>query len=76
MGTQSDGVFMQLVQLRGSIADLAGVGRLQYSPGIKVIRIPCTGGMSPKYILQAFRHVDGRGLGLRLSSRRLPLSER
>ncbi len=41
-------------------ADLAGVGRLQYSPGIKVIRIPCTGGMSPKYILQAFRHgMDG-----------------
>ncbi len=36
-------------------ADLAGVSRLQYPPNIHVIRIPCTGRMSPKFILQAFR---------------------
>lgn len=41
-------------------ADLAGVSRLQYSPNIRVMRIPCTGGMNPKFILMAFRHgVDG-----------------
>ena len=41
-------------------ADLAGVSRLQYPPNIHVIRIPCTGRMSPKFILQAFRKgVDG-----------------
>ena len=41
-------------------ADLAGVSRLQYPPNIRVIRIPCTGRMSPKFILQAFRQgVDG-----------------
>jgi coenzyme F420-reducing hydrogenase delta subunit len=41
-------------------ADLAGVSRLQYPPNIHVIRIPCTGRMSPKFILQAFRQgVDG-----------------
>ncbi|MBF0497769.1 MAG: hydrogenase iron-sulfur subunit [Deltaproteobacteria bacterium] len=36
-------------------ADLAGVSRLQYPPNIRVIRIPCTGRMSPKFILHAFR---------------------
>jgi len=41
-------------------ADLAGVSRLQYPPNIRVIRIPCTGRMSPKFILQAFRRgADG-----------------
>lgn len=41
-------------------ADLAGVSRLQYPPDMRVIRIPCTGRMSPKFILQAFRQgVDG-----------------
>lgn len=41
-------------------ADLAGVSRLQYPPDFRVIRIPCTGRMSPKFILQAFRQgVDG-----------------
>ncbi len=41
-------------------ADLAGVSRLQYPPLIQTIRIPCTGRMSPKFILQAFRKgVDG-----------------
>lgn len=41
-------------------ADLAGVSRLQYPPNIRVIRVPCTGRMSPKFILAAFRHgADG-----------------
>lgn len=41
-------------------ADLAGVSRLQYPPNIRVIRIPCTGRMSPKFILEAFkRGADG-----------------
>jgi F420-non-reducing hydrogenase iron-sulfur subunit len=37
-------------------ADLAGVSRLQYPANIRVIRIPCTGRISPKFILAAFRH--------------------
>lgn len=41
-------------------ADLAGVSRLQYPPNIRVIRVPCTGRMSPKFILAAFRRgADG-----------------
>jgi len=36
-------------------ADLAGVSRMQYPSNIRVIRIPCTGRMSPKFILAAFR---------------------
>lgn len=36
-------------------ADLAGVSRLGYPSNIRIIRIPCTGRMSPKFILQAFR---------------------
>ncbi len=41
-------------------ADLAGVSRLQYPANIRVVRLPCTGSMNPKFILQALRHgVDG-----------------
>ncbi len=41
-------------------ADLAGVSRLQYPPNIRVIRIPCTGRMSPKFFLAALREgADG-----------------
>ena len=41
-------------------ADLAGVSRMQYPPFIRVIRIPCSGRMSPKFILSAFRRgADG-----------------
>ncbi len=36
-------------------ADLAGVSRMEYPPNIRVIRIPCSGRMSPKFILAAFR---------------------
>lgn len=34
-------------------ADLAGTGRRQYPPGIKVIRVPCSGRINPVYILKA-----------------------
>ncbi|MCB2188408.1 MAG: hydrogenase iron-sulfur subunit [Deltaproteobacteria bacterium] len=41
-------------------ADLAGVSRLQYPPNIRAIRIPCTGRMSPKFVLAALRQgADG-----------------
>ena len=35
-------------------ADLVGVSRLQYPPNIRVIRVPCSGRISPKFILAAF----------------------
>ena len=38
-------------------ADLAGTSRLQYSPNIRIIRVPCSGRVSPLYIIQAL--VDG-----------------
>ncbi len=41
-------------------ADLAGVSRMQYPPHIRVIRVPCSGRISPKLILTAFREgADG-----------------
>lgn len=41
-------------------ADLAGVSRLQYPPNIRVIRVPCSGRISPKFILSALRNgADG-----------------
>lgn len=36
-------------------ADLAGVSRMEYPVDIRVIRIPCSGRMSPKFILTALR---------------------
>ena len=36
-------------------ADLAGINRMEYAPNIRVIRIPCTGRMSPKIALIALR---------------------
>jgi len=36
-------------------ADLAGVGRLQYPASIRIIRVPCSGRISPFFILSAFR---------------------
>ncbi|WP_244082295.1 hydrogenase iron-sulfur subunit [Desulforhabdus sp. TSK] len=41
-------------------ADLAGVSRMQYPPNIRIIRVPCSGRINPKFILSALRHgVDG-----------------
>lgn len=36
-------------------ADLAGVSRFQYPPSMRIIRVPCSGRVSPKMILSAFR---------------------
>jgi len=35
-------------------ADLAGTIRLQYSPNVRIIRLPCTGKLDPLYVLKAF----------------------
>jgi F420-non-reducing hydrogenase iron-sulfur subunit len=41
-------------------ADLAGVSRLQYPPNIRVIRVMCSGSVSPHHILHAFlKGADG-----------------
>ena len=41
-------------------ADLAGVSRLQYPPYFRIIRVPCSARVGPKFILAALRHgVDG-----------------
>ncbi len=36
-------------------ADLAGVSRLQYPHNIRVIRVMCSGSVSPHHLLRAFR---------------------
>ena len=41
-------------------ADLAGVGRLQYSPNVRFIRVPCAGKVNPLFIINALQKgVDG-----------------
>jgi F420-non-reducing hydrogenase iron-sulfur subunit len=41
-------------------ADLAGVSRLQYPPNIRIIRVPCSGRVSPLLILKSLQHgADG-----------------
>ncbi len=41
-------------------ADLAGVSRMEYPPNVEVIRLPCSGRVSPKFILAALREgADG-----------------
>lgn len=41
-------------------ADLAGVSRMQYPPNVRIIRVPCSGRINPKFILSALRHgADG-----------------
>ena len=34
-------------------ADLAGTSRIQYSPNIRIIRVMCTGRVSPLFVLKA-----------------------
>jgi F420-non-reducing hydrogenase iron-sulfur subunit len=36
-------------------ADLAGVSRIQYPPSTRVIRVMCSGRISPMFVLEAFR---------------------
>ena len=41
-------------------ADLAGVSRFQYPPNFRIIRVPCSARVSPKFILAALRQgADG-----------------
>ncbi|HDZ20885.1 hypothetical protein LCGC14_0015130 [marine sediment metagenome] len=41
-------------------ADLAGVSRMQYAPNVRIIRVPCSGRVSPMHILSALhRGADG-----------------
>ncbi|OGS96732.1 MAG: heterodisulfide reductase subunit MvhD [Gallionellales bacterium RIFCSPLOWO2_02_FULL_57_47] len=41
-------------------SDLAGVSRIQYPPNATPITVPCTGAVSPMYILSAFnKGADG-----------------
>ncbi|MBN2302408.1 MAG: hydrogenase iron-sulfur subunit [Lentisphaerae bacterium] len=36
-------------------ADLAGIGRLQYPPNVRIVRVPCSGRVNPLYILKALQ---------------------
>ena len=41
-------------------ADMAGSMRLSYPANVKIVRVPCTGKVDTKHILQAFQHgADG-----------------
>jgi len=43
-----------------SAADLAGTSKIEYPTNIRVIRLNCTGSLSPKYVIEAFQHgADG-----------------
>jgi len=35
-------------------ADLAGTTRMKYAPNVRIIRLPCTGRISPMFLLKAF----------------------
>lgn len=41
-------------------ADLAGTSRLAYPPAVRIIRVPCSGRISPRFVIRAFqRGADG-----------------
>ncbi|MBM4049028.1 MAG: hydrogenase iron-sulfur subunit [Planctomycetes bacterium] len=41
-------------------ADLAGTSRTKYEPNVRMIRLPCTGRISPLFLMKAFeRGADG-----------------
>jgi F420-non-reducing hydrogenase iron-sulfur subunit len=45
-------------------ADLAGISRLQYPTNLRMIRVMCSGAVSPVYILEAFQKgADGVFIG-------------
>ncbi len=47
-----------------SAADLAGVSRFQYPPNMRIIRVMCSGSVSPHHMLRAFQQgVDGVFVG-------------
>lgn len=35
-------------------ADLAGISRIQYPPGVRMIRVMCTGRINSDFLLKAF----------------------
>ena len=36
-------------------ADLAGVGRMQYPPNIRIIKVPCSARVNPLYLMRALQ---------------------
>ena len=45
-------------------ADLAGVSRMQYPSNTRIIRVMCSGSVSPHHVLRAFQQgVDGVFVG-------------
>jgi F420-non-reducing hydrogenase iron-sulfur subunit len=45
-------------------ADLAGISRMRYAPGVRVVRLMCSGRVDPQFVLAAFRHgADGVLIG-------------
>ncbi len=41
-------------------ADLAGIGRLQYPPNVRIIRVPCSGRINPYFVFKSLQQgVDG-----------------
>jgi len=41
-------------------ADLAGASRMKYPPNLKIIRVPCSGRVSPELVMRTFREgADG-----------------
>lgn len=45
-------------------ADLAGISRMEYAPGVRIVRLMCSGRVDPQFVLAAFRHgADGVLIG-------------
>jgi coenzyme F420-reducing hydrogenase delta subunit len=41
-------------------ADMAGIGRVQYPPNVRIIRVPCSGRVNPLYLIKALQQgIDG-----------------
>ena len=41
-------------------ADLAGTGRMEYRPSVRIVKLPCTGRIDPLFIIKAFENgADG-----------------
>ena len=37
-------------------ADLAGIGRIQYPPNIRIVRVPCSGRINPFYLIKSLQN--------------------
>lgn len=41
-------------------ADLAGIGRIQYPPNIRIVRVPCSGRVNPFFLIKSLQcGIDG-----------------